>query len=193
MLWPMSALTRRLRQTAASLALIGAALVFASPSPATAIGSDPNTGAWSSQVTDPVWAGSRRDSFVYTVTMPSPHRHEFNVALEFSGLSGDRAILELPKWNPGAYHLTDAHRNLRAVTARALGSEGPALAVTKLDENTWEVAHGGQPFSGRVPGLLRQLQRHRRLLPRRRDGLLQRRRSCSCTPSATSRRRSSCT
>ena len=90
-------------------------------------------------------ATGEREPFVYTVAMPDPHRHEFHVSLGFSGLAEDTATLELPKWNPGAYFLTNAHRNLRAVVAR--GSDGAPLPIAKLDENTWEVAHAGQPFT----------------------------------------------
>jgi predicted metalloprotease with PDZ domain len=88
-----------------------------------------------------------RDAFVYSVAMPDPHRHEFHVSLEFSGIAGDRATLELPKWNPGAYNLTDAHRNVRAVGARSLEGDRAALPVAKLDENTWEVRHEGKSFA----------------------------------------------
>lgn len=84
---------------------------------------------------------------MYRVAMDNPHRHEFQVSLEFNGIPGDRAIVEMPKWNPGAYRLTDAHRNVRAVSARSLNADATALSVAKLDENTWEIAHGGQPFA----------------------------------------------
>lgn len=92
-------------------------------------------------------AAGEREAFSYSVAMPDPHRHEFHLSLEFPDLPGERATLELPKWNPGAYHLTDAHRNVRAVVARSLASERATLPVTKLDENTWEVRHDGQPFT----------------------------------------------
>jgi len=92
-------------------------------------------------------AAGDREPFVYRVTMSDPHRHEFQVSLEFTGIAGERATVELPKWNPGAYRLTNAHRNVRAVAARSLDGDGAALAVAKLDGNTWEVAHGGVPFA----------------------------------------------
>ncbi|KIG15139.1 hypothetical protein DB30_05839 [Enhygromyxa salina] len=93
-------------------------------------------------------ASGEREAFKYAVTMPNPQRHEFHVELRFDALPGDRVALELPKWNPGAYRLTQAHRNVRAVSAKQLGdAPGAALPVTKLDENTWEVTHAGAPFS----------------------------------------------
>lgn len=92
-----------------------------------------------------------RTPFEYRVGMADPHRHEFAVSLRFSDLPGPTAELELPKWNPGAYRLTDAHRNIRAVAAHPLDSRGEPIAdrtlpVRKLDENTWAVDHGGEPF-----------------------------------------------
>ncbi|NVB40727.1 M61 family metallopeptidase [Pseudenhygromyxa sp. WMMC2535] len=92
-----------------------------------------------------------RPSFDYRVDMAAPHRHEFALSLRFTDLPGERAVLSLPKWNPGAYALTDAHRNVRGVIAHPLDGRGRAIAervlpVSKLDENDWEVEHGGEDF-----------------------------------------------
>jgi len=96
-----------------------------------------------------VGAADTRAPFRYRLAMAEPQRHEFQVELEFDDLPGEIAELKLPKWNPGAYHLSDAHRNVRAVIAERLDAkrnEDPLLPVAKLDENTWEVGHGGAPF-----------------------------------------------
>ncbi|EDM79925.1 peptidase, M61 (glycyl aminopeptidase) family protein [Plesiocystis pacifica SIR-1] len=83
----------------------------------------------------------------YRVSMAQPQRHEFTLSLRFADLPGPSATVELPKWNPGAYHLTNAHRNVRGVVARPLESGDDAtFPVRKLDENTWLVEHGGAPF-----------------------------------------------
>ena len=90
-------------------------------------------------------AADTRKAFAYTLRMPDPQRHEFHVQLRFDGLPGERVKLELPKWNPGAYRLTEAQRNVRAVTAKLVdGSKQESVGIAKLDENTWEVAHGGK-------------------------------------------------
>jgi predicted metalloprotease with PDZ domain len=138
-------LARIARVPLATLALVPwlAAAVVAAPTPTHA---RPDGAASVAKLATQAWpAAAEREPFVYTVAMPDPHRHEFQVSLAFAGLPGDAARLELPKWNPGAYHLTDAHRNVRGVLAR--GPEGGLLPVAKLDENTWEVGHGGQPFT----------------------------------------------
>jgi predicted metalloprotease with PDZ domain len=93
-------------------------------------------------------ASEERQAFEYSLSMPDPQRHEFHVRLRFEGIPGDRVQLRLPKWNPGAYHLTNAHRNVRAVRAEILGKGDPEpLGVAKVDENTWELAHGGAAFA----------------------------------------------
>lgn len=131
---------RRLRSKLALLSLVGAALSL-TPTAEAGIAS----GSSVAQVLR--GATGERKPFVYSVAMPDPHRHEFHVALEFNDIPGERATVELPKWNPGAYHLSDSHRNVRAVVARSLATDKATLPVAKLDENTWEVQHGGQPFT----------------------------------------------
>jgi predicted metalloprotease with PDZ domain len=89
-------------------------------------------------------ANAKKDAFVYKVEMDAPHRHEFQVELGFSDLPGEQTDLQLPKWNPGAYKLTEAHRNIRGMVAETAG--GKPIPVVKVDEITWRVSHGGQPF-----------------------------------------------
>ena len=126
------------------------ALIFATPSRPGAAGV--RSGLAERALTQLRAAADSRQAFEYEVGMANPHRHEFELSLRFVGVPGDRATLELPKWNPGAYRLTHAHRNLRAVAARKLDARGRVLddqllPISKLDENTWEVAHEGQPFA----------------------------------------------
>lgn len=92
-------------------------------------------------------AAKKADAFVYKVAMDDPHRHEFQVELSFSDIGGDTVDLQIPKWNPGAYKLTEAHKNLRGMVAETAG--GKAIPVVKVDEITWRVTHGGQPFKVR--------------------------------------------
>lgn len=87
---------------------------------------------------------SKADAFVYRVGMDDPERHEFQVELSFADVPGTSVDLQLPKWNPGAYRLTEAHRNLRGVVVET--PAGKPVPVVKVDEITWRVTHGGQPF-----------------------------------------------
>lgn len=97
-------------------------------------------------------AAGERDPFVYRVGLANPHRHEFQLELSFGDLPGEAVDLQMPKWNPGAYRLTGAHRNVRGVIARPLDRKGKPIAgeslpVHELDEITWRVDHGGRPFA----------------------------------------------
>ncbi len=92
-------------------------------------------------------AAKKAAAFDYKVAMDDPHHHEFQVELSFSDIPGDTVDLQLPKWNPGAYKLTEAHRNLRGMIAESGG--GKPISVVKIDEITWRVTHGGQPFKVR--------------------------------------------
>jgi predicted metalloprotease with PDZ domain len=86
----------------------------------------------------------KAEPFVYRVGMDDPEKHEFQVELNFSGIPGASVDLQLPKWNPGAYRLTEAHRNLRGVVVET--PAGKPVGVVKVDEITWRVSHGGAPF-----------------------------------------------
>ncbi len=86
----------------------------------------------------------KADAFVYKVGMDDPARHEFQVELNFSDIPAASVDLQLPKWNPGAYRLTEAHRNVRGVVVET--PAGKPVPVVKVDEITWRVSHGGQPF-----------------------------------------------
>ncbi|MFV8749155.1 M61 family metallopeptidase [Nannocystaceae bacterium ST9] len=97
-------------------------------------------------------ATGEREPFVYRVGLADPQRHEFQLSLRFVDVPGDAIDLQMPKWNPGAYRLTGAHRNVRAAIARPLDRRGRPIAgeslpVHKLDEVTWQVEHGGRPFA----------------------------------------------
>jgi predicted metalloprotease with PDZ domain len=83
-------------------------------------------------------------AFVYRVGMEDPEQHEFQLELNFSDIPGNSVDLQLPKWNPGAYRLTEAHRNLRGVVVET--PQGKPVPVVKVDEITWRVSHAGQPF-----------------------------------------------
>ncbi len=94
--------------------------------------------------TAPAAPAAKVDAFVYKVGMDDPARHEFQVELNYSDIPGNSVDLQLPKWNPGSYRLTEGHRNLRGVVVETPG--GKPVPVVKVDEITWRVSHAGQPF-----------------------------------------------
>lgn len=90
---------------------------------------------------------AKLDAFQYRIGMEDPERHEFQVELGFSDIPGPSVDLQIPKWNPGVYKLSEAHRNIRGVVAEGPG--GKSVPVVKVDEITWRVTHGGEPFKVR--------------------------------------------
>jgi predicted metalloprotease with PDZ domain len=134
------------RRSLSLLATLGLLAALAS-SPASATGVSHTSTFVASTTAALRTAADTRKAFSYSLRMPEAQRHEFHVSLRFDNLPGERVKLELPKWNPGAYELTGAHRNVRAVTAKLVdGNEQKPVGIAKLDENTWEVAHGGAPL-----------------------------------------------
>lgn len=108
-------------------------------------GGAPAAGPAAGPATGPAAApASKAAAFQYRVAMDDPERHEFALELGFSDIPGNSVDLQLPKWNPGAYRLTEAHRNLRGVVVETLA--GKPVPVVKVDEITWRVSHAGQPF-----------------------------------------------
>lgn len=75
----------------------------------------------------------------YTVRMPDPASHNFQVEIELSGMA-DGVTLALPAWTPGSYKVRDFARNVSGFRAR--DSRG-ALPVDQLDKQRWRIANSG--------------------------------------------------
>jgi hypothetical protein len=61
--------------------------------------------------------GGKAAAFEYRVGMDDPERHEFQVELSFRGHPGAERGPAAAEVEPGAYRLTEAHRNVRGVVA----------------------------------------------------------------------------
>lgn len=61
------------------------------------------------------------------------------IAMEIP-VKGAETVLQMPKWAPGSYRLTNNHENARDLAAR--DEAGRALTFTKPDDNTWIVSNG---------------------------------------------------
>src|SRR5688500_15014031 len=72
----------------------------------------------------------------YVLSMPEPHSHLLEVEVRFSAL-GEGAELGVPAWTPGSYLLREFARNVQDF--EATGTEGRAIAWTKVDKATWRV------------------------------------------------------
>lgn len=74
----------------------------------------------------------------YTLAMPAPQTHYFEVETSLSGFSKQYTDLKMPVWAPGSYLVREFSRHVEGFAAQA-GSE--ALRVEKVAKNTWRVYH----------------------------------------------------
>ncbi|MBF9238819.1 M61 family metallopeptidase [Hymenobacter sp. BT683] len=78
----------------------------------------------------------------YTLAMPAPQTHYFEVKMELGGFPADYTDIKIPVWAPGSYLVREFAKNVEGFQARTTG--GQALAVEKLNKNTWRVRHPKQ-------------------------------------------------
>ena len=79
----------------------------------------------------------------YTLSMPRPAGHIFEVTLRFAGLTSGREVLDvrLPVWRPGRYLVLDFAGGVVRFDARS--GDGSALVWTKTDKSTWRIRTAG--------------------------------------------------
>src|SRR5919108_6203088 len=79
-------------------------------------------------------------SITYTIAMPRPHTHLYDVTLEVRDAAGTALDAALPVWTPGSYMVREYARHVQEFAAEA---GGRALAWRKLDKATWRIETGG--------------------------------------------------
>jgi predicted metalloprotease with PDZ domain len=79
----------------------------------------------------------------YTLSMPRPSGHIFEVTLRFAGLPAGREVLDvqLPVWRPGRYLVQDFAGGV--VRFDAQSAAGDPLTWTKTDKSTWRIRTAG--------------------------------------------------
>ncbi len=79
----------------------------------------------------------------YTVSMPRPHTHLFEVEARLRYRADAPAALDLlmPVWTPGSYLVREFERHVQGFDAR--GGGGRTLNWTKANKNTWRVETTG--------------------------------------------------
>ena len=117
----------------ATLAVGAPASLAAQRSPQVPIAPRPGVG--------PLRASASPYTMAYTVAMPDPATHLYEVGLEIRGTLPDTLRLVLPVWSPGRYARVDFARNVQAFTAS--DGSGHPLRWTKLGGSTWGVMTGG--------------------------------------------------
>lgn len=74
----------------------------------------------------------------YTLAMPAPQTHYFEVEMNLDGFNKAYTDVKMPVWAPGSYLIREFERNVEDFGATA-GSQ--ALRTEKMDKNTWRVYH----------------------------------------------------
>ncbi len=78
----------------------------------------------------------------YTLSMPEPQSHLFDVMIEFNGIRPDTAVdLMLPSWRPGRYLILDFAGGVQEFSA---SGDGNPLPWHKTDKATWHIRTGGR-------------------------------------------------
>ena len=78
----------------------------------------------------------------YTLKMPRPQNHYFQVEMQVEQVKQKTATVKLPVWAPGSYLVREFSRHLNQVKAYSL--QGAALPLNKKTKNTWEIDLKGQ-------------------------------------------------
>ncbi|MFM6925781.1 MAG: M61 family metallopeptidase [Ferruginibacter sp.] len=94
------------------------------------------------------YAFSQKDNPVlqYSISIPKPASHNYEVELHCSKWKPDTIRLKLPGWMPGYYQLMDYARSVENLVAT--NDKGTPVDAKKLNENTWLISGlQGRPFS----------------------------------------------
>ncbi len=83
----------------------------------------------------------------YRVSIPTPTSRYVHVHVEVPDARGKVTQLAMPAWTPGSYLIRDFGKHVYEVEARALGADADALAVTRVDKQTWSIANDRRGFA----------------------------------------------
>jgi predicted metalloprotease with PDZ domain len=89
-------------------------------------------------VASPVAA--QRYRLEYTVAMPDPSSHLYDITLFIGGLDGPIVELQMPVWSPGRYAKMDFAKNVQGFAVTA--SDGRPMRWEKINGSRWRVNPG---------------------------------------------------
>lgn len=76
----------------------------------------------------------------YTLSMPQPSTHYFEVKLDVSEISDAKLSLKMATWTPGSYLIREYAKNVERVEAKSESVK--RLNLTKTNKNTWVLETG---------------------------------------------------
>jgi predicted metalloprotease with PDZ domain len=71
----------------------------------------------------------------YTLRMPNPQSHYFEVEMSLEGFKDKQLEIKMPVWAPGSYLVREFSKNVNQVLA--FNKEDKALKISKKTKNTW--------------------------------------------------------
>lgn len=86
----------------------------------------------------PLAAAVAAPALRYTLSMPAPQTHYFEVEMTLSGFGKQYTDIKMPVWAPGSYLVREFEKNVEGFEATAAGQP---LRVEKVIKNTWRVYH----------------------------------------------------
>lgn len=85
-------------------------------------------------------AGSLAQTIDYTLSMPRPQSHYYEVTMELANFKANDIIIKMPVWAPGSYLVREFAKNVDLV--KAYDEKGVALPVEKTTKNAWKITKG---------------------------------------------------
>jgi predicted metalloprotease with PDZ domain len=86
--------------------------------------------------------------FSYTVAMPQPHTHLYEITFTISNVTSEQLDVSLPTWTPGSYLQREYARHVQDFAVRA--ENGQALPWEKTDKATWRIVNGNTAMEPRT-------------------------------------------
>src|SRR5690349_1045987 len=80
-----------------------------------------------------LWAQAKVN---YTLSMPEPQTHYFEVEMSFSNPGKEYLDVKMPVWTPGSYLVREYAKNVEGFTATA---NNQPVRSEKINKNTWRV------------------------------------------------------
>lgn len=76
----------------------------------------------------------------YTVSMPQPHTHYFEIQATITDITTPTLTMKMPVWAPGSYLVREFARHVEGVTATV---NDKIITANKTSKNTWTIATNG--------------------------------------------------
>ena len=83
---------------------------------------------------------AQRYRIEYTLAMPEPASHLYDVTMFVAGLDARSVDLQMPVWSPGRYAKMDFARNVQGFSVA--GSDGKAMRWEKVNGSRWRIFPG---------------------------------------------------